>query len=92
MESIEIKNLSVNDLKQIIREVLEEWELENGKNDQNDESSDYLTRMKVADKLHISLPTLHKLVNQGYLSPYRVGNRVLFKNEDIEEFLESYGK
>ena len=48
-----------------------------------------LTRKETAKLLRISLPCLHDWINKGILVPYRPGNRVLFRLEDIERMLES---
>lgn len=43
----------------------------------------YLTRYEYAKKFHISLPTLHKLMNNGELQPIRIGRRVLLPENAI---------
>jgi len=42
-----------------------------------------LTRKQVAEKLHISLPTLNSLTKDGTLSGYRLSGRVLYKEVDV---------
>lgn len=48
----------------------------------------YLTRKEVAELLSISLPTLHDWCKRKILNPYRVGNRVYFKINEIDESLK----
>lgn len=47
----------------------------------------YLTRQEVAQKLSISLPTLHNWVKKNVLKAYRIGNRVYFKSDEIDQSL-----
>lgn len=47
------------------------------------------TRKEVADRLSISLPTLHELVKQGVIVPTYVGRKPLFKAQDIEEAIST---
>lgn len=47
------------------------------------------TRKEVADRLNISLPTLHELVKQGVIVPTYVGRKPLFKAQDIEEAIST---
>lgn len=47
--------------------------------------NEYLTRKEVATILRISLPTLHFWVKHGYITAYKVGNRVYFKPEEISQ-------
>lgn len=44
----------------------------------------YLTRQETADLLKISLQTLHQYTKTGRLRAYRVGSRVLYKMEELE--------
>ena len=49
----------------------------------------YYTRQQVADLVHVSLPTLHAMVNAGALRPQRVGGRVLFPAAAVDEGIAS---
>ena len=55
---------------------------------QNDKQSEYLTRKDVAQRLKITLPTLHEWCKVGILKPYKIGARVLFKEVEVIETLE----
>jgi excisionase family DNA binding protein len=76
--SILIENLTIEELKTLIREVTKE-ELKNAL----PKETRYLTRAQVAAKLNISLPTLDKATWNGKLKAYRIGGRILYKEEDI---------
>ena len=47
-----------------------------------------LSRAEVATLLKISLPTLHDWTKLGWLQSYKIGNRVLYKLEEVEEALK----
>jgi excisionase family DNA binding protein len=47
----------------------------------------YLSRKQVADILHVSLPTLHEWTKDGILVSYKIGNRVLYKSDEIQDCL-----
>ena len=46
--------------------------------------SEYLSRTEVANQLQISLPTLNEWTKLGWLLSYKMGNRVLYKAEEVE--------
>lgn len=47
----------------------------------------FYTRKETAEKLNVSLVTLTKHVYEGKITAHRVGHRVLFKAEDINNCL-----
>lgn len=47
------------------------------------------TRKEVAERLGVSLPTVHALMNQGILKPTHVGRKPLFKVQNIEEAIST---
>ncbi|MFH4963883.1 helix-turn-helix domain-containing protein [Gaetbulibacter sp. M235] len=48
---------------------------------------DMFSRKQTAKKLCVSLPTLHDWTKEGIIRAYRIGNRVLYKKEDINQAL-----
>lgn len=42
-----------------------------------------LTRKETAKQLHVTLPTLREYTRRGYLKGYRMGNRVLYKRNEV---------
>lgn len=48
-----------------------------------------LTRQEVAALLHLSLPTLDSYIRKQLIVAYRIGNRILFKRDDIYSALKS---
>jgi len=45
----------------------------------------YMTRKEVADYLHVSLPTLHEWAKMERIKSYRIGSRILFRSDEVEE-------
>lgn len=48
----------------------------------------YLSRADVCELLKISLPTLHEWTKLGLLKSYKIGNRVLYKQQEMENAIE----
>ncbi|MAX71361.1 MAG: DNA-binding protein [Flavobacteriaceae bacterium] len=89
MAKIEINNFNIADLEQAIKNVLNE----NVFNDVLDkihqkESVNIYSREATADLLCVSLPTLNEWTKQGIIRAFRIGGRVLYKLEDINEALK----
>src|SRR5436190_991379 len=47
-----------------------------------------LSRAEVAKTLKISFPTLHDWTKQGWLQSYKIGNRILYKSNEVEDALQ----
>ena len=47
----------------------------------------YLTRKETAQKLGISLITLNRRTNDGTLTSYNIGGRVLYREDELENAL-----
>lgn len=54
----------------------------------------YLTRAQAADRLQISLPTLHQYTKDGLIISFRLGRKIRYKKSDIESALKerNFGK
>lgn len=48
---------------------------------------EYLTRQEVAKILKISVVTLAQWDKYGIIQPYRIGNRIRYKSDEIEKAL-----
>lgn len=44
----------------------------------------YLSRYEVADLLKVCVTTVHNYTKKGYLKPYGIGRRVLYKKSEVE--------
>lgn len=47
-----------------------------------------LTRVETAKQLHVTLPTLRDYTRRGYVKGYRMGNRVLYKRNEVMDGLQ----
>ena len=78
-----------NELNQIVETIRE-----NTPENNTTKEPEYLTRKETANKLHISLVTLNRLTNDGTLQSFKIGGRVLYKtdgvNNAISENLKKY--
>jgi len=89
MESLILHEITSEDLKKIIREALDEKSQEENFKRKSDESTTYLNRFEVVKILKISLPTLNNWSKAGILQSYRIGNRVLYKADEINQAVQS---
>ena len=48
-----------------------------------EDKSKYLSRSEVSKLLKISLPTLNTWTKLGWLQSYKIGNRVLYKQDEV---------
>lgn len=51
--------------------------------------TEYLTRTDVCNLLQIDLSTLHRWRKSGVLVAYGLGNRIYFKRNEVEQFIEN---
>ena len=47
----------------------------------------YLSRAEVAKMLRVSLPTLNDYAKLGWLTSYKIANRVLYRSDEVEASL-----
>jgi hypothetical protein len=85
--SILIRNLTVDELQDIIRVIVKE-EIQQTLTFRRKETI-YLTRKEAATFLKISLPTLNNYTKTGIVNGFRIGTRVLYKSEDLESNLNA---
>ncbi len=79
-----------NEVREIINEELQSFMNTLIQRLREKEKPKLLNSKEVAERLHISLPTLRRWTRDGILIPHRVGSsrKVLFKTEEIEQLLE----
>jgi excisionase family DNA binding protein len=87
MEKLLFTSLQSEDIKAIFEEVLKEHisELVSSKHDNHENL--LLTRKETAQLLCISLPTLNEWTKTGVIKAHRIGNRVLYKEQEVIEAL-----
>ncbi|MBJ6369515.1 helix-turn-helix domain-containing protein [Snuella sedimenti] len=90
MGKIEINNFNVEDLEQAIKNVLHETVIKSVKEQisPNKKFISLFSREETAKTLCISLPTLNEWTKSGIIKAFRIGNRVLYKLEDINAALK----
>lgn len=64
----------------------------NGINTAKTKEIEYLTRDEVAEMLKITLMTVNEWANKGILKRYKIGKRVLFKKNEVEEAIAEIKK
>ena len=89
MEQIILNGLTVPQLREMIantfKEVYEAKEKIKNQLPKTLKGDNFLSRKQTAKLLHISLPTLNEWTKDGTLTSYRIGTRVLYKNEEVLE-------
>jgi excisionase family DNA binding protein len=89
MNSIILQGINSEDLKNLFREVIEEKLKLESNPKESEKGLVYLNRFEVAKILKISLPTLNNWSKAGTLQSYRIGNRILYKSDEIEQSVKS---
>lgn len=77
-------------IREIIREELNEFLTQMIVSIREKEKPDYLSSLKTAELLHISMPTLRRWTKDGILPYYKFGGsrKVLYKYEEVQKLLE----
>ena len=89
MSDIILQGINTDDLKNLFREVLDEKSKKEPNPKESSKKRGYLTRFEVAELLTISLATLNNYSKSGTLQAYRIGNRVLYKADEIDQAIQS---
>ena len=63
--------------------------LEKVKSVMHDKFRTYITVRQAMDVLQVSRSMLYKLINDGFLTRYKVGSRTFFNMEEIYDFFEN---
>ena len=87
MEQIFLNGINVEQLLEKIGELLDA-RLNSLTLPKSENQTEYLSRAEVAKLLKISLPTLHEWTKLHWLQSYKIGNRVLYKLQEVQEALE----
>lgn len=80
----ELKHYIVKDVKAELNSLAQNFEPK--------KPAEYLTRKEVANILKVSLVTLTDWNKRGILKPYRLGNLIRYKSEEIDAALISINK
>jgi excisionase family DNA binding protein len=86
MTEILLNGINLNELLEKIGQLIDtkigDIQQPTGKN-----RSNLISRKQVANLLQVSLPTLNQWTKSGLLNSYRIGKRVLYKREEVEQSL-----
>ena len=85
MEQIIVSGMSLNDLLERIGKLID-TKLNQPKPVEKN-STNFLSRQEVCKLLKITLPTLNDWSKLGRLQSYKIGNRVLYKLDEVENSL-----
>lgn len=85
MAKVFLNTLELSDIKKVVEEVIE-IKLANLKTNE-EKSLTLLSRKETAKLLCISLPTLHEWTKTGIVKAHRIGNRILYKLNEVSEAL-----
>ena len=88
MNQIILQGINTDDLKRLLKEVLEE-SINHSRPKVETKIQPYLNRFEVAEMLKISLPTLNNWSKSGIIQSYRIGNRVLYKPDEIDKAVKT---
>lgn len=95
MNYLQVERVSTNELINLIVDKLKN-ELKEFSIKLNSESTEltkpHLTRKETAEYFNVSLNCLNMWVNKGILKPYKVGQRVFFKREEILNVMFNHSK
>ena len=88
MQQIAITQLTPQDLKQLIKEAVQQERASYEESLSNNEVDRLNSREKTAkDILDVDLSTLHRWTQQGKIKAHAIGNRIYYKDSSIEEAL-----
>lgn len=86
MAKVLLQTFELSDIRKVVEEVLER-KLKSFI-PQEKEKLTLLSRKDTAKLLCISLPTLHDWTKNGTIKAHRIGNRILYKLDEVNEALK----
>jgi excisionase family DNA binding protein len=87
MKELILNSIDEKELRALIKEVLTETFRDKKPEAEHKSDSILKNRFEVVELLKISLPTLNNWTKQGILQSYRIGNRVLYKENEVIQAL-----
>jgi len=88
MQRIEIIHVDPEQIQRIVSDAVKHHFEDLKKDFQPKQPNRYLTRAEVAKMLQIDLSTLHLWTKQSKLIAYGIGNRVYYKQDEVEDALK----
>jgi excisionase family DNA binding protein len=85
MNQILLNGINLNELLEKIGQLIESKIGQSNNHLQRQNQSKFISRKEAAGLLQVSLPTLNDWTKEGLLNSYRIGTRVLYKPEEVEQ-------
>lgn len=82
-----ILQISANDLKEVIQAFYHEEKERTEEAINRHRELPTLTRKETAEKLGVTLTTLWHWQKSGYLTPVKIGTKVMYRPSDVDELL-----
>lgn len=86
--SILLESLSAENLKELIRDVIRE-EVQIKKDEPIQTEMKFYSRKEVCSLLKLSLPTLSEYTKEGHIQAVRIGGRVLYSEQAVQDALQA---
>tara|TARA_R110000796_G_scaffold37722_4_gene95341 strand:- start:245854 stop:246156 length:303 start_codon:yes stop_codon:yes gene_type:complete len=86
MAKVMLSTLELSDIKKVVEEVFEN-KFKELNPPVKDGGLKLLSRKETAKLLCVSLPTLHDWTKTGIVKAHRIGNRILYKLEEVTDSL-----
>lgn len=83
MTQILLNGVSLNQLLEQIGQLIDRRLGSSATQQTKKERSEFISRQEVAKLLMISLPTLNEYTKLGWLHSYKLGKRVLYKQDEV---------
>lgn len=91
MNQLFLSGFTLNDLLERFEQIIDQKIRDFQPTQNKAEQTEFITRQEVAELLKITLPTLHEWTKLGWLQSYKLGNRVLYKKQEVEQALHKVG-
>ncbi len=88
MQTILLQSIHVDDFRKLIGEVIDEKLKQLTQREKPQNKTNYLDRKEVAKLLKVSLPTLNEWSKLGIIQSYRIGKRILYKQDEINSSVQ----
>ena len=90
MENIVFTQLSVQEVRNMLRDEVRQALREFGQNPAKDNSeNDLLNIQEVAKKLNLAVPSIYGLVHRRQIPYIKRGKKLIFENSQVEEWLKN---
>lgn len=90
MENIVFTQLSIKEIRKLLRQELEEYFQNNPQTKQKEETPDrLLTVQEAADLLKLTVPTIYSKVSRGELPVMKRSKRLYFSRQELMDYLKT---